>query len=98
MVFALSHCLRNSLSWKNGWFQPLYYLYFVLIDPRGACYFDTDQNNCPSGDALPTSTRNTNLQAWATEITAAGLPWLYWQVIPNADPHVRLHPSYYEEI
>ncbi|GJE98214.1 glycoside hydrolase family 5 protein [Phanerochaete sordida] len=59
----------------------------LLMEEWGACYYDTDQNNCPSGDALPTATRNTNLQTWASEITAAGLPWLYWQVIPNADPH-----------
>jgi mannan endo-1,4-beta-mannosidase len=26
---------------------------------------------------------------WASQITQAGLPWLYWQVLPNADPHVR---------
>lgn len=55
---------------------------------RGACYYDTANNDCPSGAALPTSTRNANIQGWAANITAAGLPWLYWEVIPNADPHV----------
>lgn len=61
----------------------------LIMEEWGACYFDTDNNNCPSGDALPTDTRNANIQAWASQITAAGLPWLYWEVLPNADPHVR---------
>ena len=56
--------------------------------PRGACYYTTENNNCPSGSVLSSSQRNANIKAWASQITAAGLPWLYWQVIPNADPHV----------
>ena len=57
---------------------------------RGACYYDTENNNCPTGDMLDTATRNANIQNWASQITGAGVPWLYWQVLPNADPHVCL--------
>ena len=56
---------------------------------RGACYFDTSNNDCPTGDVLSTSTRNANIKNWAGQIDGAGLPWLYWEVLPNADPHVR---------
>ena len=57
---------------------------------RGACYYDTVNNNCPTGGMLDTATRNANIQNWASQITGAGVPWLYWQVLPNADPHVSL--------
>lgn len=55
---------------------------------RGACFFDTANNNCPNGDALSTDARNTNIRNFANAITGAGLAWLYWEVIPNTDPHV----------
>ncbi|KAH9924734.1 glycoside hydrolase [Fomitopsis serialis] len=51
----------------------------LILEEWGACYFDTSNNNCPTGDAL-SPTR-------VTQIDNAGLPWLYWQVLPNADPH-----------
>lgn len=60
------------------------------LGPRGACYFTTENNNCPQGSVLATATRNANIKQWAAQITAAGLPWLYWQVLPNKDPHVSL--------
>jgi len=59
----------------------------LLFQEWGACYFNTENNNCPTGSPLPTGTRNTNIQNWSNQITAAGVPWLYWQIIPNADPH-----------
>ncbi|KAI0344085.1 glycoside hydrolase [Trametopsis cervina] len=59
----------------------------LIMEEWGACYFTTSNNDCPTGSALSTTTRNNNIKAWANQITAAGLPWLYWQVIPNADPH-----------
>ncbi|KAH8118747.1 beta-1,3-mannanase [Phellopilus nigrolimitatus] len=59
----------------------------LIFQEWGACYFDTSNNNCPTGDALDADTRNSNIQNWAGQITAAGVPWMYWQVIPNADPH-----------
>lgn len=59
----------------------------LIMEEWGACYFDSANNVCSNSNALSTTTRNNNLQTWATQITAAGLPWLYWQVIPNSDPH-----------
>ncbi|KAI0935851.1 hypothetical protein AcV5_004154 [Taiwanofungus camphoratus] len=59
----------------------------LIFEEWGACYYDTSNNNCPSGSVLSSSTRNSNIAQWAGQITAAGMPWLYWQVLPNADPH-----------
>ncbi|KAF8753749.1 Cellulase (glycosyl hydrolase family 5) [Rhizoctonia solani] len=59
----------------------------LIFQEWGACYFNTENNNCPAGTPLPTSTRNNNIKTWASQITAAGVPWLYWQVLPNPDPH-----------
>ena len=61
-----------------------------IISCRGACYYTTENNDCPTGSVLSSSQRNANIKAWASQITAAGLPWLYWQVLPNADPHVSV--------
>ncbi|KZT67622.1 glycoside hydrolase family 5 protein [Daedalea quercina L-15889] len=58
-----------------------------IVEEWGVCYYDTSNNDYPSGAALPTDTRNYNIQGWAANITAAGLPRLYWEAIPNADPH-----------
>ncbi|QRV94694.1 Cellulase (glycosyl hydrolase family 5 protein) [Ceratobasidium sp. AG-Ba] len=59
----------------------------LIFQEWGACYFNTENNNCPTGTALSTTTRNNNIKNWASQITAAGVPWLYWQVLPNPDPH-----------
>ncbi|KAH8120346.1 beta-1,3-mannanase [Phellopilus nigrolimitatus] len=59
----------------------------LIFQEWGACYFTTSNNNCPSGSVLNSATRNSNIQTWAKQITAAGVPWMYWQIIPNADPH-----------
>lgn len=59
----------------------------LILEEWGACYYDTSNNDCPSGSVLSSSTRNANIKNWADNISAAGLPWLYWQVLPNADPH-----------
>ena len=87
-------CRRRRLpgrcsSWKNGtdcsdW--PCVSL--MTLFARGACYYSTSNNDCPQGGVLDSSTRNSNIKTWASQITAAGLSWLYWQAIPNADPHV----------
>ncbi|KAH9936709.1 glycoside hydrolase [Amylocystis lapponica] len=58
----------------------------LLLEEWGACYFSTSNNDCPTGGVLNSQTRNNNLQKWASAITAAGIPWLYWQVLPNKDP------------
>ncbi|KAL6300258.1 glycoside hydrolase [Sparassis latifolia] len=59
----------------------------LIMEEWGSCYYDTLNSNCPVGDPLPTATRNANIAGWASNITAAGLPWLYWEVLPDADPH-----------
>ncbi|CCM01292.1 uncharacterized protein FIBRA_03341 [Fibroporia radiculosa] len=59
----------------------------LIMEEWGACYFNTSNNDCPTGAPLASDTRNANIKQWAGTITAAGLPWLYWEVIPNADPH-----------
>ena len=59
---------------------------------RGACYFDTSNNECAQGGKLDTDTRNKNIKTWADQIYAAGLSQLYWQVLPNDDPHVSPLP------
>ncbi|TFY64043.1 hypothetical protein EVJ58_g2876 [Rhodofomes roseus] len=59
----------------------------LIVEEWGACYFNTSNNDCPTGDALSTDTRNANIPNWAEQIDGAGLAWLYWEVLPNADPH-----------
>lgn len=53
----------------------------------GACYTDASNNNCNGGSAISTSARDANIKKWAAQIDAAGIPWFYWQILPNADPH-----------
>lgn len=51
------------------------------------CYFDTANNVCDSGAPLSAAARDANIKKYADEIGRAGIPWMYWQVVPNADPH-----------
>ncbi|KAI0771016.1 glycoside hydrolase [Trametes elegans] len=59
----------------------------LILEEWGACYYNTANNNCPSGMPLSVAQRNANIRTFADGITGAGLAWLYWQVIPNTDPH-----------
>jgi hypothetical protein len=59
----------------------------LMMQEWGMCYFDTSNNNCPKGNALSASARDANIKKYADEISQSGIPWMYWQVIPNADPH-----------
>ncbi|KAF7713522.1 Beta-1,3-mannanase [Penicillium ucsense] len=59
----------------------------LIMEEWGSCYTDTSNNNCQSGTPLSTGTRDSNIREWASSITAAGIPWFYWQILPNADPH-----------
>jgi len=59
----------------------------LIFQEWGACYFDTENNNCPTGNRLDPNTRARNLQNWANQISSAGVPWMYWQILPNNDPH-----------
>ncbi|KAJ6151697.1 glycoside hydrolase family 5 protein [Penicillium chermesinum] len=53
----------------------------------GACYFDSENNSCQQSQPLSSDTRDNNIKKWADSISAAGIPWLYWQILPNEDPH-----------
>jgi mannan endo-1,4-beta-mannosidase len=59
----------------------------LMMQEWGMCYFDTSNNNCPPGNALSAGTRDANIKKYADEISKSGIPWMYWQIIPNADPH-----------
>jgi mannan endo-1,4-beta-mannosidase len=59
----------------------------LLMQEWGACYHDTINNSCQVSGVLPETTRAANLRAWASAFGDAGVPWMYWQVIPNDDPH-----------
>lgn len=59
----------------------------LIMQEWGACYTDTSNNGCTYGNALPASTRDANIKNWSASIAAAGIPWFYWQIIPNKDPH-----------
>ncbi|KAI0471666.1 glycoside hydrolase superfamily [Xylariaceae sp. FL0804] len=62
----------------------------LLLQEWGACYYAAPDgnNNCPgSGDVEASATRDADIAEWAGAIAGAGIPWLYWQVLPNADPH-----------
>jgi mannan endo-1,4-beta-mannosidase len=59
----------------------------LIMQEWGACYTDASNNNCNGGSPLPVSTRDANIKNWAASIDAAGIPWFYWQILPNRDPH-----------
>jgi len=59
----------------------------LLFQEWGACYFDTSNNDCPTGSPLSSSQRGQNIKNWANTIASAGVPWLYWEILPNNDPH-----------
>lgn len=59
----------------------------LIMEEWGACYFDSENNSCDKSSALPSNTRDSNIKKWADSISAAGIPWLYWQILPNDDPH-----------
>ncbi|KAH9933245.1 glycoside hydrolase [Epithele typhae] len=63
----------------------------LIMEEWGVCYATSANNgaaNCDPGDgAQSASARNADIAQWSAQIVAAGLPWLYWQAIPNADPH-----------
>jgi mannan endo-1,4-beta-mannosidase len=59
----------------------------LIMQEWGACYTDTENNNCNGGTPLSTATRDGNIKKWAAQIDAAGIPWFYWQILPNADAH-----------
>ena len=59
----------------------------LIMQEWGSCYTTASNNNCNGGSALDANTRANNIKTWAASITAAGIPWFYWQILPNEDPH-----------
>lgn len=59
----------------------------LIMQEWGACYTDASNNNCNGGSPLDVGSRDNNIRKWARSITAAGIPWFYWQILPNPDPH-----------
>ena len=59
----------------------------LIMQEWGACYTDAANQNCNGRSPLGRSTRDDNIRRWAASIDAAGIPWFYWQILPNADPH-----------
>jgi mannan endo-1,4-beta-mannosidase len=59
----------------------------LIMQEWGACYTDASNNNCNDGSPISTAARDQNIRKWAGQIDAAGIPWFYWQILPNADPH-----------
>ncbi|KAH6639133.1 glycoside hydrolase superfamily [Boeremia exigua] len=59
----------------------------LIMQEWGACATNAANNNCNGGSMLGSGTRNANIKAWAAQIDAAGIPWFYWQLLPNANPN-----------
>ncbi|KFA52272.1 hypothetical protein S40293_00612 [Stachybotrys chartarum IBT 40293] len=59
----------------------------LIMQEWGACYTDAPNHSCNGGSPLGGSVRDDNIRNWAASMDAAGIPWFYWQILPNADPH-----------
>ncbi|KAL5361128.1 glycoside hydrolase superfamily [Aspergillus floccosus] len=59
----------------------------LIMQEWGACYYNFVNNRCSPSTPLSQSSRDGNIKAWASSIAAAGIPWFYWQILPNEDPH-----------
>jgi mannan endo-1,4-beta-mannosidase len=59
----------------------------LIMQEWGACYTTAPNHNCNGGGPLDVNVRDENIRTWAASIDAAGIPWFYWQILPNADPH-----------
>lgn len=66
----------------------------VNSSPRGVCYYKQDDNQCKDNSGgVDDSYRNDRIKQFAGVFNKLGIPWLYWQAIPNKDPHVC--PSFF---
>jgi len=59
----------------------------LVMQEWGACYTNTGNNKCTYGNSIGADKRDQNIKQWAASIDSAGIPWFYWQIIPNKDPH-----------
>lgn len=47
----------------------------------------TENNRCSASNPLSSETRDSNIKSWPDSISAAEIPWFYWQILPDEDPH-----------
>lgn len=95
---------KHSKQTRSSWYRSGTYCYLPLssvcmqvlklyilslCSGRGVCYHQDSTNQCTNGGGSEDPNRKSILQKFAGVLTGAGIPWLYWQAIPNADPHVR---------
>ncbi|GJC94574.1 glycoside hydrolase family 5 protein [Colletotrichum higginsianum] len=59
----------------------------LIMQEWGACYTNAPNHDCRGGSPLGAGTRDANIRNWAASIDAAGIPWFYWQILPNPNPH-----------
>lgn len=59
----------------------------LIMQEWGACYTNTGNSACTYGNSIGASKRDNNIRTWAGNLDTAGIPWFYWQIIPNKDPH-----------
>jgi mannan endo-1,4-beta-mannosidase len=59
----------------------------LIMEEWGVCYFSSANNRCDKSSVLSSSTRDSNIKTWAANFDSVGLPWFYWQILPNEDPH-----------
>ncbi|KAH8688763.1 glycoside hydrolase superfamily [Talaromyces proteolyticus] len=59
----------------------------LIMEEWGACYYSSENQRCDQSSALDSGTRDENIKTWADQISKAGIPWFYWQILPNEDPH-----------
>lgn len=59
----------------------------LILEEWGVCYFSGDNSDCQSGSPQGDDSRIAKFKQYASAISESGIPWWYWQFIPNADPH-----------
>ncbi|KAF2232587.1 glycoside hydrolase family 5 protein [Viridothelium virens] len=59
----------------------------LILEEWGVCYFSGENSDCPSGSPQGDDARIAKFRQYADAISQSGIPWWYWQFIPNADPH-----------
>ncbi|KAI0202966.1 beta-1,3-mannanase [Astrocystis sublimbata] len=57
----------------------------LIMQEWGVCYFNTENNVCNSGGI--SGDRDEKIKEFADAVSKVGIPWMYWQIIPNSDPH-----------
>lgn len=58
----------------------------LIMQEWGICYWDSANNNCPASSPLDSNTRDNSIKTYSNNIAQAGIPSMYWQILPNANP------------